>query len=129
MHVKLNGHRLTYFYIVIDQVNTVQEILIVHISIMIFGSALFSKNGHPSDYNSRTLHPKSGGESLVIVYFTNTACGRRLKLEFSQLLLFIFTSLVISNIEDLCVEFSVITLNLIFKNINPNHLGFGKTFS
>lgn len=109
--------------------NTVQKILIVHVSNMIFGSALFSKNGNPSDYNSRVLHPKSGEESLVIVYFTNTACGRRLQLEFSQLLLFIFRSLVISNIEDLCGEFSVITLNLIFKHINPNHLGFGKTFS
>lgn len=106
--------------------NTVQEVLIVHISIMIFGSALFSKNGHPSDYNSRPLHPKSGGESLVSLFYQYSLWK---KIGTGILpTTFIFTSLVIFNIVDLCEEFSVITLNLIFKNINPNHLGFGKTF-
>lgn len=39
-----------------------------------------------------------------------------------------FTSAVVLNVEDLCGEFSITTINLIFKKINPNLLGFGKTF-
>ena len=46
--------------------------------------------------------------------FISTA-SERLQLELSQLLLFLFTSHVISNIEDLYGEFNVIPLNLIFK--------------
>lgn len=41
--------------------STIQVILVVNIFAEIFGSALFSKNGPPRDFNSRALNPKSGG--------------------------------------------------------------------
>lgn len=61
MLFQLNGQELTFFYIFIDQMSTIQVILVVNIFTEIFGSALFSKNGPPRDFNSRALNPKSGG--------------------------------------------------------------------
>lgn len=90
-------------------------------------SASLCNPGLPEDHKPKTLklsqRSDSGEWSLrLAVCFIPALCGGQ-ECEFPCLLLFTFISLVTFNTEDLCGDFGVITLKLLFRKINQNHLG------
>lgn len=120
---------LKIFHTDINWMGTAQEIWIASVGFVqsfqgLHFLTLIPKG--PQAKGLKTWVSGSGEWSVVLtVCFILAVCGRQW-CEFPHLLLFTFISLVTFNMEDLCGEFTVITLKLIFRKINPNHLGAAK---